>query len=77
VVLDAVTVEPVAAARTRCDGTYEIPRIPPGDYLVAVPGRRGFIGEFYDDAPDAASATPVVVTTGAAVPGIDFLLARF
>jgi hypothetical protein len=37
---------------------------------------RHFTGEFYDDAPDAGSATPITVGPGAAVSGIDFLLTR-
>ncbi len=76
VALDLATRQPVGGARTGCDGMYAIRRLPPGDYLVAVPGRPGFAGEFYDDAPDAASATPITIAPGGALSGIDFLLAR-
>jgi hypothetical protein len=76
VALDLVNRILASVAYTRCDGTYDLRRLPPGDYLIAVRGRRGFAGEFYDDASDPAAATPVTVAAGAATPGIDFLLAR-
>jgi len=74
--LDAATLQPVSAAITRLDGTYEILRLPPGDYLVGVRGGRGFEGEFFDDAPDPSTATTISVTAGAQVTGIDFVLSR-
>jgi len=74
--LDPATLEPVSAALTRCDGSYEIDRLPPGSYLVGARGERGFESGFFDGAPDAASATEVAVSTGASVTGIDLALAR-
>jgi hypothetical protein len=76
VVLQAATGEPVNAARTRCDGTYLVDRLPAGEYLIGVPSRRGFEGEFWDDATDPASAISIALAAGEAVQGIDLLLAR-
>jgi len=66
----------VSAGYTNCDGSYTLKRLPPGDYLVAVRGNRGFAGEFFDDAPDASTAMPVAVSAGVETPSIDFQLAR-
>lgn len=66
----------VNGARTGCDGTYRIDRLPPGTYLVAVPAVRGFAREFYDDSPDAPGASPVEIDAGGSVGAVDFLLVR-
>lgn len=76
VALDAATGEAVGAARAGGDGRFEILRLPPGDYLVTAPGRRGFEGEFFQDSPDASGGVPVNVSAGTASPGVDFLLDR-
>ena len=76
VAIDAGTRDVVAAAETRCDGAYELRRLLPGSYLVAVQAARGFRGEFYDDVTDPALATPVNVAAGVPTAPIDFLLAH-
>jgi carboxypeptidase family protein len=76
VALDAATHELAAADITSCDGTYDLRRLPPGDYLVAVRSRFGFIGSFFDGAPDASTATPVPVTAGTSTPNVDFVLSH-
>ena len=53
----------IAAAATAADGTYRVTGVRAGAHRVQFIDYhyRGYIAEFYDDAPDAAAATPVVV----------------
>jgi hypothetical protein len=74
--LDPADLHPVSAGRSGPDGVYLIGRLPPGEYIIAVPARRGLGREFFDDSPDAAGATPLEITPGAALGGIDLLLAK-
>jgi hypothetical protein len=76
VALDPATHALLSVAYSNCDGAYDLKRLPPGDYLIAARGARGFTGEFYDNAPDAVAATEVHVNAGSSTSGIDFLLAR-
>lgn len=48
ILVDAVTHEASAAALTFTDGTFSIPRIPPGEYLVyCTPADKARLGSFY------------------------------
>jgi len=76
VALDAGLGTLEAVAYTHCDGVYNLRRLPPASYLVAVRGARGFASEFFDDAPDPNSAMAVAVSAGAPTSGIDFELTR-
>jgi hypothetical protein len=66
---------------TDAQGRYTIGNVEPGDYLIQVGtpvgDTRGIIGEWYSDAYDRASATPVTVARwDAPLTGIDVQLAR-
>lgn len=74
VALNSSTLAPVEGAVTRPDGSYTIRRLPPGDYLVAAPSRRGFEGELWNDVTDPASASAIHLAAGQAQSGIDFQL---
>ena len=65
-------------ASTRSDGSYLITVLFPGSYTVAFRDvdDRGFAPEWYDDANNEGSATPVEVDAGEAVVGIDAQLAQ-
>ena len=54
------------------DGSYTIQGLDPGDYRVMAQC-DGYFSEYYDNATDLSSATPVAVTT-IDTPGIDFTL---
>ncbi len=54
------------------DGTYTIPGLAPGSYLVLARA-DGYSSEYYDNVTDIGSATPVTVTT-IDTPGINFTL---
>lgn len=54
---------PVATATTGAGGHYGF-LLPTGDYRVEVEGGGGYAGEWFEDASDAASALPVVLTEG-------------
>jgi sugar lactone lactonase YvrE len=54
---------PVATTTTNAHGFYGF-SVLVGDYTVEVEGGAGFVGEWYADAPDGASATTVVVDEG-------------
>ncbi len=60
------------------EGRYRI-SLPAGSYFVRVrtSDAHEFIGEYYNDAPDLASATEVPVGAGETVDGIDFTLTAF
>ncbi len=61
------------SAFTEDDGSYQIRGLVAGSYTVGFEENqgRGYRSEWFDDAPDDASATPVVVAEGEAVSGID------
>ena len=61
---------------TTSDGSYLITGLIPGSYLVSFRdvddvADRGYLSEWYDDADNEGSATPVVVADGEVVAGID------
>ena len=60
-----------AAAVTGADGSYQIGALAAGSYTVRFEGDIGYFTEWFDDAPDEASATPVVVGRDQVVSGID------
>ncbi|MBN1832896.1 MAG: carboxypeptidase regulatory-like domain-containing protein, partial [Deltaproteobacteria bacterium] len=60
---------------TQVDGTYSVRGLPSGSYKVYVARYyTPYIPEYYDDAPDLGSATPVAVTNGLTTAGINFVL---
>jgi len=66
---------PGAGANTGPDGSYTIEGLPSGNYKVQAT-LSDYVAEFYNDAPDAASATEVGVNAPSDTPGVDFLLSR-
>ena len=57
------------------DGTYTIPGLPSGEYIVeAQAADQGFASEFYNDTSDWSQATRVTIFSGAAVQNINFTL---
>lgn len=76
VAIDPISRDVVSVAYSRCDGTYDLRRLPPGDYLVAVRPARGFGGQFFDGATDPATGTLVSVSAGSATPPIEFHLTK-
>ncbi len=57
------------------DGTYEIPKLVGGSYLVQVYA-MGYFPELYDNTMDPNDARPVQVVEPNATPGIDFALSQ-
>ncbi|WP_022879971.1 carboxypeptidase regulatory-like domain-containing protein [Microbacterium sp. B19] len=56
----------------RADGTYTISGVTPGTYNVSfVPQNRALLPEFWKDARTVQSATPITVTGGGVLTGID------
>jgi len=90
-VVDQETGEPIFGARviafpeayfarpyiafTDSNGVYEIKNVRPGTYLIKATA-EGYLPEFYEEAPDRQSATPVVVEAGDVITGIDFTLTK-
>jgi hypothetical protein len=66
---------PSATATTAADGSYEIPGLGDGQYRLFFRGAGDRVAEWYDDSPTRAGATPVTVTGGDVVGGIDASLA--
>lgn len=68
---------PVQSVGTSWDGTYEARGLAPGpvEVFVGKPSDQNLVSEYYDDALDPASATPVVVVAGQMTEGIDASLA--
>ena len=66
------------SSSTTSDGSYLITVLFPGSYTVAFRDvdDRGYAAEWYDDANNEGSATPVEVDAGEAVVGIDAQLAE-
>ncbi len=65
-----------ASTTTAADGIYTIANVPPGTVrLQFVPSAGShLLGEFYNDAKDYYSATPIVVVSGANTPNINATL---
>jgi hypothetical protein len=77
------TGSPVAAEMTDATGSYTIPLLPAGTYLLVTINSAGYVDEFYDNVPchgfcyyhlAPGRATPVVVTAGATASGRNFSL---
>ncbi len=66
----------VLSALTDAQGAYHVGGLPAGSYKISAEA-QGYAKEFYDDVADLTLATPVVLTSGQNVSGIDFDLARF
>ena len=66
---------PGAGANTGPDGSYTIQGLPSGNYKVQATV-SDHVAEYYNNAPDQASAAEVGVNAPADTPGIDFLLSR-
>ena len=64
---------PGAGANTSPDGSYTIEGLPSGNYKVQVTVSN-HVAEYYNNAPDEASATEVTVNAPNNTPGIDFAL---
>ncbi|MCI4658250.1 carboxypeptidase regulatory-like domain-containing protein [Cryobacterium zhongshanensis] len=57
------------------DGHYSLGFLPAGSYTVSFTSSDArFVAEYYDNAPDSASSTSIVVGAGAAIAGIDAVL---
>ena len=65
---------PCSSESTRASGGYGIMGLAAGAYKVRFRSVSGYHGEWYDDKPDFASATEVVVSAGSATRGIDAAL---
>ncbi|MBA4246774.1 MAG: hypothetical protein C0444_00550 [Microbacterium sp.] len=65
-------------AVTNADGEYALVGLRPGDaWVLTFNGQaQGYIVEYFDDAQNAADATPVVVAPGEVTAGVDATLAR-
>ncbi|MDT8325538.1 MAG: carboxypeptidase regulatory-like domain-containing protein, partial [Bacteroidota bacterium] len=61
-------------AHTDASGDYAVHGLPSGDYTVFA-AARGHLGEYYDDAASANSATIISVNAPSSVTGIDLALA--
>lgn len=63
---------------TDSDGDYRLKGLATGDYRLefeVYPSSANLLGEFYDDEPTLAEATPVAVTVGADTPDVNASLA--
>jgi hypothetical protein len=65
------------SAITQEDGSYEITGLTPKDYLVRAESNEDFIGMYYINANDYASATPVAVSFNHTASDIDFELKKY
>jgi hypothetical protein len=62
-----------STVQTTVTGFYRIPRLAAGSYQVRFDDCQsfGFVGEWWNDAPTRAEATPVTVTSGGTTSSID------
>jgi len=60
-------------ARSGSDGSYTIPSLTAGDYVLKADA-SGYAYEYFEEAIDLASATPVTVLSQETTSGIDFTL---
>jgi hypothetical protein len=61
-------------AETGADGSYQIAALIPGAYQVeftAGCGAASYVTQWFDGAASRSGATPVTVTAGSVLPGID------
>jgi len=71
---DATTGAAVSCSHTDANGDYALPSVPPGSYRVGFWGEResaAYAPEYYDGQGSFLAATPVPVSAGATVTGID------
>lgn len=63
-------------AQTGTDGTYLMKALPDGTYTIAFNtcSDQGHLIQYFDGAPDQAGATPLTVSAGANLTGIDAVL---
>jgi hypothetical protein len=65
--------QPFSAADT---ATYAVLRLPTGKYRIKTYNTIGYIDEYFDDKPDAASATVISVTEGSTYSSKNITLAK-
>lgn len=59
------------------DGSYLLPRLPPGEFLLSAGTRdQRYVSAYYPEATDRQDARPVAVEQGRNLTGIDFVLQR-
>ncbi|MCP4107298.1 MAG: hypothetical protein GY749_17440 [Desulfobacteraceae bacterium] len=75
---DYSTGELNSSAMTGSDGSYTISALLPGSYRVCIPDSTflNYIGKYYNNTYDSASAVPVKITSGRSVSGINFSLEK-
>jgi hypothetical protein len=73
-VFDVPAGNQIAGETTDENGNYTIGGLPTGTYKVAFGGIDGYASEWYDNASNESSATPVSVTAGSDTSGIDAVL---
>jgi len=62
---------------SQAGGTYEIPELPEGEYVVEFwPGAQDYIWEYFGGTQEFSAATRVLVTGGATRSGVDAVLAK-
>jgi Carboxypeptidase regulatory-like domain len=88
--LSICALEPGTETRVACtwlegDGHYELPGLPPGEYVIAFALDRveegvdfpdGFVRRFWDEVPTFGEATPVGSLTPTVISGIDATVSR-
>ena len=62
------------SALTGTDGFYEIDGLQPGDYSLGFVPPSPYAWEYFENAPNSGSATPVTVSAGAVTSGINAVL---
>ena len=73
---DAVTGAEIAgSSASAANGSYTISGLPPGNYKIMCQGNGTYSMQYYLNAANIGSATPVTVTSGATTTGINFSLA--
>ncbi|MFL6088824.1 MAG: carboxypeptidase regulatory-like domain-containing protein [Aeromicrobium sp.] len=65
---DGVAFNEVLHTNTRSDGTYDLTPVSAGNYRLGF-SESGYLGEYYDNKPDLASATSVTVSANGTVSG--------
>ncbi len=75
---DSGSLSPLQEVRTMTDGRYELFGLEAGDYTLyfAPPATTNVLGEWWNDAPNAASADRIAVKLDEVVEGTDATLAR-